>query len=86
MIRLPPDHQTLPGRLARQRAPTLSKNLLPKADVILQKTFAFLKNSPDICSVNKTKHELNHYKQSLVVAQYQFLIMCYSAMIRSDHI
>jgi len=32
------------------------------------------------------KHDNNHYKQALVVAQYQILIMCYSAMFRNGNI
>lgn len=32
----------------------------------------------------KFKHESNYYKQALVVAQYQILIVCYSAMFRNE--
>ncbi|PWV50658.1 hypothetical protein C7475_104288 [Chitinophaga sp. S165] len=34
----------------------------------------------------KLKHDNKHYKQALVVAQYQFLIRCYSAMFRNETI
>lgn len=30
------------------------------------------------------KHDNKYYKQALVVAQYQFLIRCYSAMFRNE--
>lgn len=32
----------------------------------------------------KNRHDNNYYKQALVVAQYQFLIRCYSAMFRNE--
>jgi hypothetical protein len=32
----------------------------------------------------KLKHDNKYYKQALVVAQYQFLIRCYSAMFRNE--
>jgi len=32
----------------------------------------------------KLKHENSYYKQALVVAQYQILIRCYSAMFRNE--
>lgn len=32
----------------------------------------------------KLKHDSNYYKQALVVAQYQILIECYSAMFRNE--
>ena len=32
----------------------------------------------------KLKHDNSYYKQALVVAQYQILIECYSAMFRNE--
>lgn len=35
-------------------------------------------------SGNNLKYEYNYYKQALVVAQYQILIWCYSALFRNE--
>jgi hypothetical protein len=32
----------------------------------------------------KLKHDNSYYKQALVVARYQILIVCYSAMFRNE--
>jgi hypothetical protein len=56
-------------------------------------TYHFTNISKKICMFSKNtgylsrkilKHDNKYYKQALVVAQYQFLIRCYSAMFRNE--
>jgi hypothetical protein len=49
-----------------------------------QNKFACFQKTPDICSARNFRHDNKYYKQALVVAQYQFLIRCYSAMFRNE--
>lgn len=50
---------------------------------ISKKTCMFSKNTGYLFR-KKLKHDNNYYKQALVVAQYQILIRCYSAMFRNE--
>ena len=53
------------------------------SQIISKKTCMFSKNTGYLFR-KKLKHENSYYKQALVVAQYQILIRCYSAMFRNE--